>query len=155
MKSCLMHMAKKLEIYRAKRQSLARVRFHSNPVGLERYLFCSNLIDTDVPVHSAVHFFDGAYKTGKKGRFVYTACHSHDCWEVDLVIPLESNFRFQVESNGKIFVLKEKCSIVIPPGVPHRMEVLSGKGLMVCFVCSGDYNKSIRSTKIIPGKRHN
>ena len=127
-----------IEMVRPVRQRLSAVGVHSDISGLTRHLYSSTLLSKRCPYHIAVHHFNRDFVAGKRGRFRYTSVHGHKCWEVIVHVPFSRSFVFQVESQGKVHVLKGRKTIVIPPGVTHRMEAIRGEGLMVC--CVGDAN---------------
>lgn len=120
-------------------QGLSEVAFHSNYLGVERTLFLSTQLDSRSPMHVAVHRFNGSGKCNE-GEFPYSKLHFHSNLEVDIVIPSSDDFEFEVQTGEDLFVIKRSCTVVIPPGVIHRMCVLKGKGMMVCTVLGPEYS---------------
>lgn len=123
-------------------QPLSALYNHTDINGLERQLFCSGLLHKSAPFHIAVHNFDGTYLNKSPGHFAYTQPHAHNVLEINLVIPKSRGFAFQLETDGKVQIIRSATTIIIPPGVKHRMEVIRGRGMMICIVCSSNYAKS-------------
>jgi len=130
-------------VVRARRQPLSAVVHHASIAGLDRHLFCSDLLSRNAPAHVAVHYFNGRYRNRNPGTFHYTEAHAHSCWELDIIIPQGRGFVFQLEIEGRVRFIKHASTILIPPGTRHRMEIVRGKGQMVCIVCSGNYTRSL------------
>ena len=129
-------------------QPLSALRNHADVVGLKRYLFCSDVIDKSAPAHVAMHCFDGRYRNSAPGRFVYTKAHAHKVWELAIVIPKGRGFEFQCETDGRLDFIRSPSTIIIPAGVMHRMEVVRGRGILFCIVCSPSYGKSLLRRKL-------
>jgi hypothetical protein len=134
---------RKAFVVKAIEQPLSTLRNHHDVVGLTRQLFCSRLLDKRAPFHVAVHNFDGKLINRVPGEFHYTEPHAHDVWELDLVVPSSRNFLFQFEVDGEVRFIKTASTLLVPPGVEHRMEVVRGTGMMLCIVCSGSYARSL------------
>ena len=128
-------------------QPLSALSNHADVDGITRRLFCSALLAKSAPVHIAVHNFDGKFRNKSPGRFVYTEPHAHNVWEFDLVIPLNKNFLFQLETDNKLRFIRTASTLLIPPRVRHRMEIIRGQGTMICIVCSGNYARSLLKSR--------
>lgn len=132
-----------VEFLSAVLQPLSAVPGHENVGGLRRHLFLSSQLTETSPAHIAVHEFTEEMVPGTAGVFRYTEVHAHRCWEIDLLIPLSHDFLFQIETDGHVQYLTEKLTISIPPFVKHRMEVVRGRGMLVCIVGEPSYGDSL------------
>jgi hypothetical protein len=143
---------RKAVVVAAIKQSLSTLRNHTDVAGLERYLFCSDVIAKSAPAHVAMHCFDGTFRNPSPGRFVYTKAHAHKVWELVIVIPTGRGFEFQCETDGHIDFIDSASTIIIPSGVLHRMEVVRGRGMLFCIVCSPSYGKSLLGKRRVKRK---
>ena len=133
----------RLRIVSAKKQSLGSVLNHSAIPGLVRHLFGSSEILGSGPLHIAVHHYDGTGPRGAKGQFRYSQLHSHSTYEMDCLVPLSRDFAVQVESEHEVRLVRGYKNVVVPAGVDHRIEYVSGSGVLICIVGVADYPSTL------------
>ncbi len=68
----------------------------------------------------------------------YTELHTHETDEINILLPDEGHelvYRMQIDDEIK--QCAGPCSIYIPAGVPHKAEVVQGKGRFLCIKLTG------------------
>jgi hypothetical protein len=100
---------------------LSAVAFHQDVDCIRRFFAAG------FPVHLAVHRVDGA----EAARRDYTALHTHDVPEINLILPDPTGLEYRLELGSSVHHLTESTSVWIPPGVPHSANVVCGSGYLV------------------------
>ena len=134
--------SKDIVILPAKLQSLGHIKNHEGTSAIVRHLCLSSELYDESPAHVAVHYFKGSPE-GVRGEFLYTDLHAHSCWEIAILIPGDRRFLFQVETPQGISYIRGRKTILIPPGIEHRMEFVRGRGTLICVVNHGEYDDSL------------
>ncbi|WP_437572675.1 hypothetical protein [Sorangium sp. So ce542] len=100
---------------------LSAVAFHQDVECIQRFFAAG------FPVHLAVHRVDGA----EPARRDYTALHTHDVPEINLILPDPTGLEYRIELGSSAHLVTGSTSIWIPPGVPHSANVVQGSGYLV------------------------
>ncbi|WP_129581289.1 hypothetical protein WMF20_10785 [Sorangium sp. So ce834] len=100
---------------------LSAVAFHQDVECIRRFFAAG------FPVHLAVHRVDGA----EPARRDYTALHTHDVPEINLILPDPTGLEYRIELGSTAHHVTSSTSIWIPPGVPHSANVVQGSGYLV------------------------
>ncbi|MDC0685429.1 MULTISPECIES: hypothetical protein [Sorangium] len=79
------------------------------------------------PVHLAIHRVDSA----EAARRDYTALHTHDGPEINVILPDPTGLEYRIELGSRVHHVTESTSIWIPPGVPHSANVVRGSGYLI------------------------
>ncbi|WP_437946088.1 hypothetical protein WME98_35515 [Sorangium sp. So ce296] len=100
---------------------LSAVAFHQDVECIQRFFAAG------FPVHLAVHRVDSA----EPARRDYTALHTHDVPEINLILPDPTGLEYRIELGPSAHLVTGSTSIWIPPGVPHAANVVQGSGYLV------------------------
>ncbi|WP_437319329.1 hypothetical protein [Sorangium sp. So ce385] len=100
---------------------LSAVAFHQDVECIRRFFAAG------FPVHLAVHRVDRA----EPARRDYTALHTHDVPEINLILPDPTGLEYRIELGSSAHLVTNSASIWIPPGVPHSANVVQGSGYLV------------------------
>ncbi|WP_437726656.1 hypothetical protein [Sorangium sp. So ce861] len=100
---------------------LSAVAFHQDVECIRRFFAAG------FPVHLAVHRVDSA----EPARRDYTALHTHDVPEINLILPDPTGLEYRIELGASVHLVTGSTSIWIPPGVPHSANVVQGSGYLV------------------------
>ncbi|WP_437940071.1 hypothetical protein [Sorangium sp. So ce341] len=100
---------------------LSAVAFHQDVECIQRFFAAG------FPVHLAVHRVDSA----EPARRDYTALHTHDVPEINLILPDPTGLEYRIELGSSARLVTGSTSIWIPPGVPHAANVVQGSGYLV------------------------
>ncbi|AGP35062.1 hypothetical protein BE04_18095 [Sorangium cellulosum] len=100
---------------------LSSVAFHQDVECIQRFFAAG------FPVHLAVHRVDSA----EPARRDYTALHTHDVPEINLILPDPTGLEYRIELGSSAHLVTGSTSIWIPPGVPHSANVVQGSGYLV------------------------
>ncbi|KYF80062.1 hypothetical protein BE20_35680 [Sorangium cellulosum] len=100
---------------------LSAVAFHQDVECIQRFFAAG------FPVHLAVHRVDSA----EPARRDYTALHTHDVPEINLILPDPTGLEYRIELGSSAHLVTGSTSIWIPPGVPHSANVVQGSGYLV------------------------
>ncbi|WP_437337139.1 hypothetical protein [Sorangium sp. So ce394] len=100
---------------------LSAVAFHQDVECIQRFFAAG------FPVHLAVHRVDSA----EPARRDYTALHTHDVPEINLILPDPTGLEYRIELGSSAHLVTGSTSIWIPPGVPHSANVIQGSGYLV------------------------
>jgi quercetin dioxygenase-like cupin family protein len=46
---------------------------------------------------------------------------------------------YEIQLEDEVYKVRSPATIFIPKGIRHRADVISGKGMFVCFIMSGKY----------------
>lgn len=125
-----------------KSDALSGVPKHSDIAGLTRFLFLGSSLDARSPLHIAVHVVtEEVTKATKAGRH-YAEADIHDFDEVNVVWG-DGNIGtlvYRLEVDGVEQIVQSPATIVIPAGVVHRAEAISGRGLFFCILLKKQKN---------------
>ncbi|XXX79831.1 hypothetical protein WMF30_13760 [Sorangium sp. So ce134] len=100
---------------------LSSVAFHQDVECIRRFFAAG------FPVHLAVHRVERA----EPARRDYTALHTHDGPEINLILPDPAGLEYRIELGDSVHHVTESTSIWIPPGVPHSANVVRGSGYLI------------------------
>lgn len=100
---------------------LSSVAFHEDVECIRRFFAAG------FPVHLAIHRVDSA----EAARRDYTALHTHDGPEINLILPDPTGLEYRIELGSRVHHVTESTSLWIPPGVPHSANVVRGSGYFI------------------------
>lgn len=132
-------MDKKFQKYIKKGVSepLTKIPFHGE-APVNRLLMLDKTSIPESNAHIAVHFIKNLPKKIPK----YSQLHKHECDEVNLILSEDDKLTYKIQFEDEVYEVTSPATIFIPKGVRHSAEVLSGKGIFVCIVLTGDYKAS-------------
>jgi mannose-6-phosphate isomerase-like protein (cupin superfamily) len=93
--------------------------------------------------HIAVHII------GKLPKKVpdYVNYHTHNCDEINLILSESSKLTYEIWLEDEKYIVSSPSIVYIPKGVSHKMKVIKGKGIYVCFIMSKTYKSSLMNKK--------
>jgi mannose-6-phosphate isomerase-like protein (cupin superfamily) len=113
-------------------ESLSKVPFH-NKAPIKRISMLSKKNIPESKVHTAVHFVDTAKKIPK-----YSKLHRHNVDEINMILSGEK-LVYEIQLEDEVYKVSSPATIFIPKGTRHRADVISGKGMFVCFIMANRY----------------
>jgi hypothetical protein len=113
-------------------ERLSKIPFHKDVEGITRRLMLSPKLQSDAPLHIAVH--QVRLNSEEIGSRDYAAPHKHDFDEVNILWSEHGVLSYRFIFDGKESIVKSPASIVIPAGVIHQAEAVSGEGTFVCIL---------------------
>jgi len=99
---------------------LSTMPFHNDVLYIERY--CPE----SFPVHLAIHKISEA-----NNEFEYTALHSHEMHELNIILGDESGLEYLVKLGDETYTVSSNFSIWIPGGLMHSTNVIRGSGYYI------------------------
>ena len=118
-------------------EPMSKIPFHGE-APINRILMLDKTSVPESNAHIAVHFIKNLPKKIPK----YSELHKHTCNEVNLILSEDSKLVYRIQFENEVYRVTSPATIFIPKGIKHSAEVLSGKGIFVCIVLTGDYKAS-------------
>ena len=112
-------------------ESLAEVPGHTAVEGIARFRLLDGCSPPGVISHCAAHIVSERFAPSAEWR--YTHPHAHDCDEVNILLSEGGPLRFRYEVDGTTEVVESPCTVFLPAGTTHRMEVVGGTGVFICM----------------------
>jgi hypothetical protein len=116
---------------------LETIRFHSEAPFVRRQMAGGGLHD-ELGLHVAVHEI---YQPAPRRAWNYCDAHQHTVHELNLLLS-PGHLRYEVELDDERYEVTAPASILIPPGLSHRANLIEGTGLFVVVVGSSDYERT-------------
>lgn len=113
-------------------EPLSKVPFH-NKTPIKRISMLSQKTIPESNIHAAVHFVDTSKKISK-----YSKLHCHNVDEINMILS-DEKLVYEIQLEDEVYKVRSPATIFIPKGTRHRADVISGKGMFVCFIMSGKY----------------
>ncbi|MBI2629716.1 2-isopropylmalate synthase [Candidatus Pacearchaeota archaeon] len=89
--------------------------------------------------HIAVHIISNLPKKVSQ----YVKSHSHNCDEINLILSESGKLTYRVIIDKEKYIVSSPAIVYLPRKIPHRVEVVKGKGIYVCIVMSKTYRGSL------------
>ncbi len=118
-------------------EPLSRIPFHGD-APLKRLLMCDKNIFPESGTHISVHLI----KNLPKKVPGYSKPHKHDCDEINLILSEDGRLVYKIQLGDETYDVVSPSTVLIPKGVKHSAEVVSGNGTFVCIVLNGEYSAS-------------
>lgn len=118
-------------VFNAIPQNLSDIVNHTNVAGIDRYKIFDNCAIPGKSFHIALHVINPDYI--KNQKWEYSASHSHECDEINILLSESGCLKFQLELDEDCFTQESPSLIYIPSGVKHRSEAISGVGIFICI----------------------
>lgn len=115
-------------------QGLDTVPAHHNVQGLSRTLMLSSLLDARAMVHIAIHRVTRAVGEAVSAGHQYADLDVHPFEEINLIWSETGELTYRYELDGKVLRVTSPATVVIPAGVSHKAEAVSGEGLFICML---------------------
>ena len=126
-------------INKGKYEPLHNLLFHDHgKAPLKRLLMLNNKIVSNSNIHIAAHYVRKLPKKFEK----YAMPHKHNCDEVNLILSENSKLIYEIELGSEKYIITSPASVFIPKGLSHCANVIKGRGIFICIVLKGEYNKS-------------
>jgi mannose-6-phosphate isomerase-like protein (cupin superfamily) len=115
-------------------EPIHKVPFHSK-APIKRTLMLGKNQPTPSKIHLAIH------QVNARGKKIapYTELHRHNVDEIDLIISETGKLVYEIQLGDEFYKIHSPCTIYIPKGLPHKANVLSGKGTFVCIIMAKKY----------------
>lgn len=118
---------------------LETIRFHSEAPFVRRQMAGGGLHD-ELGLHVAVHEI---YAPLAREARTYCDAHEHTVYELNMLLS-PGHLRYEVELGGERYDVTAPASIMIPPGVPHRANVVEGSGLFIVVIGAAEYAQTFQ-----------
>lgn len=115
-------------------QSLSSVPLHQDVEGLTRTLLLSKALDARAPLHIAIHAVTSLVSQSTNKGDHYANLDKHDFDEINVVWSDKGTLIYRFELNGEPQIVTSPATVVIPAGISHRAEAVSGEGLFICIL---------------------
>ena len=118
------------------KEPLENVPFHGK-APIKRMSMLSKKSMPNSNTHVAVHFVNVNKKLPE-----YSELHKHNFDEINLILSENGKLKYEVQFEDEIYKVSSPTTVFIPKGVNHRAKAISGKGIFVCIILSGNYKSS-------------
>ena len=116
-----------------RREDLGQVPFHRDGP-LARWLMAGAALSPDLNCHIAVHEFTDVAEASRE----YCDPHVHEFDEIN-VFHSSTGLRVALTLGDDTTDIEAPATVFIPAGTPHAANVISGSGVMVAFLLSGQF----------------
>lgn len=127
----------KLTISHGVIEPLSKVPFHMDVIGITRRLLISPEDTPEAPLHIAVH--EVRVDSANRGKCHYAEDHKHNSDEVNIVWSERGKLQYRFVLDGKETIVESPAIIVIPAGITHHAEALSGEGTFTCILLNAQH----------------
>jgi hypothetical protein len=125
-------------ISRGEVRALKDVPFHAaGEAPLTRRLLVGDGIHAAVPKRIVAHELRHVSAEHRS----YCEPHQHECVEINLLLS-ESSLTYEIRLGDELYLVEAPASIVIPAGLVHSANVVSGSGFFIALLESGTYAAS-------------
>jgi len=110
--------------------NLGAIPFHNDIPGIRR------LAPRDFPTHTAIH----SVSLDQSLPEDYVVPHIHAVPEINIFIPTDSTFHYEVQLGEETYSINGPRTIWIPAGLLHAANVKCGYGFFVCIILDSSEN---------------
>ena len=114
-------------------ESLSAVAHHKSFAGIQRQLLLGESVLEDAPMNIAVHSVANLPEHGTGDIWRYTVAHKHDYDEINIIWSDTGKLLYLIELDNVAHEVESPATVVIPAGVMHRAEAISGMGSFFCI----------------------
>lgn len=118
-------------------EPLSKVPFHTK-APIKRLSMLSKKLIPESNTHVAVHLIN----SNQKKFAEYSLLHKHNYDEINLILSENGKLKYEIQLDDEIYKVSSPSTIFIPKGVRHKAKVISGGGIFVCIILSGNYKSS-------------
>lgn len=120
-------------------QPIHELHGHKRAAFIKRMLMMSNDIVPAADCYISVNDIKGV----PRGAPEYAGMHAHKCDEVYLVLGEKGKLKYKIVLGDETHVVESPAAIFVPKRLPHKAEVISGRGTFIAILMSGNRNSTL------------
>lgn len=120
-------------------QPIHKLLGHKHAEFIKRMLMMSADIVPEANCSISVHSISGV----PRNFAPYAGIHAHKCDEVYLVLGEKNKLKYNIILGNEVHIVKSPAAVFVPKRLPHKAEVISGKGTFVAILFSGNRNSTL------------